>query len=194
MIYAGEHFLPETEDDDDIKTNGDYVASGRNYNLDGTEDYKEDYDDPDVGPSRHFTYLFNTFVLLQLFNEINARRIRDEWNIFEGILKNWLFLAIWIGTMFAQVIMVTFGGFAFSCNLNYGLTFEQWLICIGFGVLSIPWHFVLLLIPASYFKEYGHDEVEASQISGAMLVRRNSQSLQNRHHSSLGRKNSSVRP
>jgi len=37
------------------------------------------------GPSKHFTYVFNTFVMLTVFNFINARKIFDEFNILERI-------------------------------------------------------------------------------------------------------------
>lgn len=33
-------------------------------------------------PTQHYTMVFNTFVLCQLFNEINARKLRGEWNVF----------------------------------------------------------------------------------------------------------------
>jgi len=40
-------------------------------------------DDPTKEPSIHFTLFFNTFVFMQLFNEINCRKLRcDEWNVF----------------------------------------------------------------------------------------------------------------
>jgi len=44
------------------------------------------------GPSRHFTYVFNTFVCMTMFNFLNARKIKDEKNIFEGFCNNPLFL------------------------------------------------------------------------------------------------------
>ena len=54
-------------------------------------------------PSQHFTIIFNTFVMMTLFNEINARKIHGQRNIFEGLQRNIVFLTIWIGTMAAQV-------------------------------------------------------------------------------------------
>ena len=54
--------------------------------------------------SVHFTIIFNVFVFMTLFNEINGRKIYDEINCFEGILKNYVFMAIWIGCMAGQVI------------------------------------------------------------------------------------------
>ena len=34
-------------------------------------------------PTEHFTIVFNTFVLMTLFNELNARKIHGERNIFK---------------------------------------------------------------------------------------------------------------
>ena len=48
----------------------------------------------------HFTFFFQTFVLMQVFNEFNARKLqRNEINIFEGLCKNSLF---WL------IILITF--------------------------------------------------------------------------------------
>ena len=44
--------------------------------------------------SVHYTLCFNAFVLMQLFNQVNARKINDEPNVLEGILDNRLFLGI----------------------------------------------------------------------------------------------------
>ncbi|ROT70122.1 calcium-translocating P-type ATPase, PMCA-type, partial [Penaeus vannamei] len=53
-------------------------------------------------PSQHFTLVFNTFVMMTLFNEVNARKIHGEHNVFEGITKNPLFYCIWFVTFGAQ--------------------------------------------------------------------------------------------
>ncbi len=54
-------------------------------------------------PSQHFTIIFNTFVMMTLFNEINARKIHGQRNIFSGLHRNPVFIGIWITTMAAQV-------------------------------------------------------------------------------------------
>ena len=54
-------------------------------------------------PSLHFTIIFNAFVLMTLFNELNARKIHNERNIFNGIQNNFVFLVIWAGCFFGQV-------------------------------------------------------------------------------------------
>ncbi|MEQ2187302.1 ATPase, Ca transporting, plasma membrane, partial [Goodea atripinnis] len=55
-------------------------------------------------PSEHYTVVFNTFVMMQLFNEINARKIHGERNVFEGIFNNLIFCSIVFGTFVIQVI------------------------------------------------------------------------------------------
>lgn len=57
-------------------------------------------------PSQHFCIIFNTFVMMTLFNEINARKIHGQRNVFEGIFSNYAFVCIWIGTFTVQVILI----------------------------------------------------------------------------------------
>lgn len=54
-------------------------------------------------PSEHYTIIFNVFVMMQLFNEINARKIHGERNVFEGIYRNPIFCCVVLGTFGLQV-------------------------------------------------------------------------------------------
>ncbi|WJX67996.1 Putative calcium-transporting ATPase 13, plasma membrane-type [Trifolium repens] len=91
------------------------------------------------------TLIFNTFVLCQVFNEFNARKLEKK-NVFEGILKSKLFLGIVGVTLVLQVVMVEFlKKFADTERLNW----REWIICIGFGAVSWPIGFVVKLIPLS---------------------------------------------
>ncbi|KDO33671.1 calcium-translocating P-type ATPase [Saprolegnia parasitica CBS 223.65] len=96
-----------------------------------------------TGPSIHYTMVFNTFVFLQLFNEVNARRIHDELNVFEGFFSNKLYIGISVLQAALQVIIVQFGGLPFKCK---PLSSTQWLICLGIGAASLPIGLVLRLI------------------------------------------------
>jgi len=62
-------------------------------------------DDPHAAreASGQFTLVFNAFVLMTLFNEINARKLHGERNVFKGIFTNPFFYCIWIGCFIAQV-------------------------------------------------------------------------------------------
>ncbi|KAK0595846.1 hypothetical protein LWI29_010589 [Acer saccharum] len=89
------------------------------------------------------TLVFNTFVLCQVFNEFNARKLEKK-NVFEGIHKNRLFLGIIGITIFLQVVMVEFlKKFANTERLNWG----QWGVCIGFAAASWPIGWVVKCIP-----------------------------------------------
>ena len=55
-----------------------------------------------------FTVVFNAFVCMQLFNQINARKINDEAALLNGLLDNRLFLTIWSTECLLQVRSHTF--------------------------------------------------------------------------------------
>ncbi|XP_015173645.1 PREDICTED: plasma membrane calcium-transporting ATPase 2 isoform X2 [Polistes dominula] len=96
------------------------------------------------GPTQHFTVIFNTFVMMTLFNEFNARKIHGQRNVFQGIFTNPIFYSIWIGTCFSQVIIIQYGKMAFSTK---ALTLEQWMWCLFFGIGTLLWGQVVTTIP-----------------------------------------------
>ncbi|KAM5287782.1 plasma membrane calcium-transporting ATPase 1 isoform 17-T17 [Ctenodactylus gundi] len=129
LLFAGEKFFD--------------IDSGRNAPL-------------HAPPSEHYTIVFNTFVLMQLFNEINARKIHGERNVFEGIFNNAIFCTIVLGTFVIQIIIVQFGGKPFSCS---ELSVEQWLWSIFLGMGTLLWGQLISTIPTSrlkFLKEAGH--------------------------------------
>ncbi|XP_077002455.1 plasma membrane calcium-transporting ATPase 3 isoform X9 [Tamandua tetradactyla] len=120
-------------------------------------------------PSEHYTIIFNTFVMMQLFNEINARKIHGERNVFDGIFGNPIFCTIVLGTFGIQIVIVQFGGKPFSCS---PLSTEQWLWCLFVGVGELVWGQVIATIPTSQLKclkEAGHgpgkDEVADEELA-----------------------------
>ncbi|KAF3601537.1 hypothetical protein F2Q69_00037648 [Brassica cretica] len=101
------------------------------------------------------TMIFNAFVMCQIFNEFNARK-PDEMNVFSGVSKNPLFVAIAGVTFVLQIIIVTFiGEFAHTVALSWQL----WLASIVIGLVSWPLAVVGKLIPVPrtpmsvYFKK-----------------------------------------
>ncbi|XP_028905942.1 plasma membrane calcium-transporting ATPase 2 isoform X1 [Ornithorhynchus anatinus] len=100
-------------------------------------------------PSEHYTIIFNTFVMMQLFNEINARKIHGERNVFDGIFRNPIFCTIVLGTFLIQIVIVQFGGKPFSCS---PLQLDQWMWCIFIGLGELVWGQVIATIPTSRLK------------------------------------------
>ncbi|XP_074862292.1 plasma membrane calcium-transporting ATPase 2 isoform X6 [Carettochelys insculpta] len=100
-------------------------------------------------PSEHYTIIFNTFVMMQLFNEINARKIHGERNVFDGIFRNPIFCTIVLGTFAVQIIIVQFGGKPFSCS---PLQLDQWMWCVFIGLGELVWGQIIATIPTSRLK------------------------------------------
>ena len=64
--------------------------------------------------------------MMTLFNEINARKIHGQRNVFEGLQRNIVFLTIWIGTMAAQV----------STSFCYGFKPHHFWITLHSGIFQ----------------------------------------------------------
>ncbi|KAF9130356.1 hypothetical protein BGW39_003150 [Mortierella sp. 14UC] len=94
------------------------------------------------------TMVFNTFVFLQIFNEVNCRRLDNRLNIFAGMLKNNYFMVIFVIMVVFQIIIVEWGGEAFKTEKING---TQWAICIVLGLLSLPFGVIIRLIPDELF-------------------------------------------
>ncbi|KAM9535790.1 plasma membrane calcium-transporting ATPase 2-like isoform 3-T10 [Salvelinus alpinus] len=129
LLFAGENFFN--------------IDSGRNAPL-------------HAPPSEHYTIVFNVFVMMQLFNEINARKIHGERNVFEAIYRNPIFCSVVMGTFILQIVIVQFGGKPFSCT---ALSIDQWLWCVFIGVGELLWGQLITAIPThrlKFLKEAGH--------------------------------------
>ena len=96
--------------------------------------------------SSHMTIIFNVFVIYTLFNQINCRVIDDNFNIFVRIGNNIFFPIITLGELFLQIILIQFGGDAFKCT-ERGLTLIQWLVSIGFSLVTFFLSIIIKLIP-----------------------------------------------
>ncbi|CEJ54886.1 hypothetical protein PMG11_01174 [Penicillium brasilianum] len=90
------------------------------------------------------TIIFNTFVWMQIFNELNCRRLDNKFNVFEGIQKNKWFFVINFLMVGGQILIIFVGGKAFGVTRLSGW---QWGVCLGFAVFCIPWTAVLKLAP-----------------------------------------------
>ena len=93
----------------------------------------------------HLTIVFNTFVFLQIFNEINARKIGDI-KVFKGIFDNYYIVSILLITILMQIIIVSFGGNFISTR---PLNLIQWIYCVACGSGSLIANLIISLIPVN---------------------------------------------
>jgi P-type Ca2+ transporter type 2C len=95
------------------------------------------------------TVVFNTFVWLQIFNEINCRRLDNKINVFSGIQRNPFFMVIMVIMVACQTLIIFVGGPAFSVTR---LNSHQWIICVSLGFLAIPTGTIVRLIPNDFVR------------------------------------------
>lgn len=91
-----------------------------------------------------YTMIFNLFVWLQVFNQFNARKIKDkEYNVFSGLMNNCWFIAIALITVVVQICVIFFGGKPLR---TVPLTMDQQIFTIGISAGIIPWHLLCVAL------------------------------------------------
>nr|DAD29591.1 TPA_asm: hypothetical protein HUJ06_031059 [Nelumbo nucifera] len=89
------------------------------------------------------TFLFNSFVFCQVFNEINSRDMENI-NVFRGMFNSWVFIVVMFCTIVFQILMVEFlGTFASTVPLSWQL----WLFSILIGSISMVFAVIIKQIP-----------------------------------------------
>lgn len=98
---------------------------------------KDEYDKEHEKRERQlYSFLFNTFIFMQVFNEINARKIANEYNVFEGFFDSPIFSCVLVFTIVIQVIiMETVIADFFELR---SLCWEEWVGSVGIGLASLP--------------------------------------------------------
>jgi len=90
------------------------------------------------------TIIFNSFVMCQIFNEINCRRLGNELNVFSRFFSNRVFIGVLVITCVIQFLIIEFAGsFVQVTSLNW----QEWLVCVLIGAISLPVGFVLRFVP-----------------------------------------------
>ncbi len=156
IVFAGEYFFPEPDmywriDRPDVP----YVYPGRVSNWDGTPLWSKWQ--PIYGDSRHMTNAFNVFVVLQIFNMINVRKVNDEFNIFDGCLKNPYYVFIWLFVAGGQAIIIELTGKVFKVSPG-GLHYAHWIIAILLGFTTWIVRFLLLFFPTAWCPQLGQKQ------------------------------------
>jgi Ca2+ transporting ATPase len=100
----------------------------------------------EYGGTTHLTFIFDTFVIYTLFNQINCRIIDDSLNPFQRIGHAILFIIVTIFELVIQIAISQFGYKVFHCVHN-GLSFTQWLYCFAFSISTMFFNFIFKLIP-----------------------------------------------
>lgn len=94
---------------------------------------------------RAFTMLFNLFICLHLFNQLNCREVHGErTNPFRNITKNFFFLIVFFGSFGVQYMLVQWGGIIARTS---GLTSQQFAFCVIVGSTSLVASYMIKKLP-----------------------------------------------
>ena len=129
------------------------------------------YDENNLATARtkHYTLLFNTFVFMHVFNEINCRKIgAKDFNIFSGIFSNWMFLAVIVGICAIQWVFVNILQRLVNCT---SLTSQEFAIGIFLGLTTWLAALALKLTPVSWLKKIPVKVDENKAESGDPLMK-----------------------
>ena len=122
FIFAGENLIVEPEAKYKFDKDSPFVSSGKNQNGEPLFDQWEDQ--PGDITSRHMTWVFHFFILMQIWNMICSRKIGDEGNVFSGVASNKSFLLVWLSIVAIQFSIIEFGGKFFRLH-EAGLSMDQ---------------------------------------------------------------------
>jgi P-type Ca2+ transporter type 2C len=96
------------------------------------------------------TIIFNVFVWMQIFNELNCRRLDNKFNVFVGIHRNLFFILINAIMIGLQVGIIFIGSRVFDIDPD-GLNGVQWAISILIAAFSLPWGVLVRIFPDEWF-------------------------------------------
>ena len=91
------------------------------------------------GMCRHYAFLFNMYVLLQIFNEINAKKLLpQEINVFAGLFNNYFFITVLLISIGFQVAFVQIKAVANIMKMK-PLNLVEYMITVAIGASCIIW-------------------------------------------------------
>lgn len=97
---------------------------------------------------RHLTWIFNTFVFLQIFNYINCRKVGErDFNVIEQFFHNKFFLGILVITFSFQYILTNIFYSIAGC---VPLTKGEWGACLVVGSTPLLISVLLKLTPGAW--------------------------------------------
>lgn len=144
FIFAGEYLIEEPVVEYRRNEEDCCVFPGRPKDWDDNPLYETEYERTKEN-SRHMTWVFHFFVFMQIWNMVCSRKIHDEFNIFEGIASNWMFIVVWLLIIGGQ-IAISFSGRVFKLH-SAGLSWEQHLSAMGYSLGVFIVNAILKCVP-----------------------------------------------
>lgn len=128
---------------------------------------------PRIGPTRYsstglpsfdankraLSVLFNLFIWCQIVNQINARRLKDEYDVFDGLLESRVFMSVLgVEALLQFFIMMTPVSALFKVTyLNLG----EWVLCLAIGASTYLVSMATRYVSRTYFAAAGAQKYAA---------------------------------
>ena len=132
---------------------------------------------------QHLTLLFQTFVLMNLFNMFNCRKIGSETdpqlNVFESIHHNWWFLIVLLTELNVQYFMVSYPTVCLLF-MTTPLTFGMHLTAFLLGLGSLGVCFAVKHTPFEWTQKLPKIEERETEQSLSRLIDNEFSKVQNR--------------
>jgi len=87
--------------------------------------------------------VFNAFIMCQLFNEVNARKVADEYNVFKNLFDSKIFIYVLVGTLVSQIIIMQLLGDFFHVRSQ---NLMEWIVALCMGIVTMPLSLVTKLL------------------------------------------------
>ena len=167
LLFAGPSFLVDPIGCRQLAFPTKHIVAGRGVEMMGYPIY----DKANFGNnySLHYTYIFNTFVFMQVFNFFNGRILNDSINIFQRIRDSEYLKYLIMIIIFFQVILLTFTGPAIRVAM-WGLDPVGWIISIAIGATIIPYMTIVKLAKTSeifkkWMRGYGNKQLSLQDLN-----------------------------
>lgn len=115
-----------------------------------------------------YTMIFNTYIWMHIFNEFNSRKVgAHQYNVFTGLITNWVFLVVMTVIILLQVFFVQFCG---KLANTAPLTGKQHAFCILMGSTTLLVSAILKLLPTQWSSKLPHFVNENNQVEDDKLM------------------------
>jgi Ca2+-transporting ATPase len=114
-----------------------------------TQASKQFHAHTEAGRQKYNSIVFNAFIFMQLFNELNARKINDELNIFSRIWRSPVFFWVMGITILCQLVIMFTPVQHFFKVVNQ--SWQEWLFAVATGAGCMLWAILVKLVTRCVF-------------------------------------------
>lgn len=122
---------------------------------------------------QHLTLMFQTFILMNVFNMFNCRKIGTVdnpcFNVFEGMTHNWWFLIVMLAELNLQLLMVSYPSICLLF-MTTPITWQMHLAAFILGLGSLLVAYITKKTPFAWTRRIPNIEEKESEYSLTRII------------------------